>query len=130
MTGCQLPTSKSWKNLLAEKILLADQRQSQYDADWTIPTHQQPAQPVYEVWLFELAVIGTILWKATLSERYQHQQPAHVKFVCSSSYKYYLICYEKQKDTGKLGKLYSRKKASMRKWKSENETENANTSYL
>ena len=92
-------------------------------------TNNQPI-PVYEVGLFELAVIGTILWKTTLSERYQHQQPVHVKFVCFSSYKYYLICYEKQKDTGKLGKLYSRKKASMRKWKSENETENANTSYL
>ena len=44
----------------------------------------------------------------------------------------YLICYEKQQDTGtdKLGKLCSGEKASRRKRKSENETENPTTSYL
>ena len=52
--------------------------------------------------------------------------------VRDSSYKHCLICYEKQQDTssGKLGKLCSGKKASRQKWKSENETENPNTSYL
>ena len=54
--------------------------------EWTISTPKQPTDSgvyIYEVWLFELAVIGTVLWKTTLSERYQHQQPAHVKFDCS-----------------------------------------------
>ena len=52
--------------------------------------------------------------------------------VRASNYRQYLICYQKQQDTGtgKLGKLCSGKKASRRKWKSENETENPNTSYL
>ena len=50
----------------------------------------------------------------------------------SSIVQNYLICYEKQQDTGtgKLGKLCSGEKASRRKRKSENETENPNTSYL
>ena len=47
----------------------------------------------------------------------------------SVSYKH-VICYEKQEDTSKLEKLYSGIKASRRKWKSENETENPSTSYL
>ena len=51
--------------------------------------HQQPAHTgsyMYEVQLFQLAVIGTILWKKKkkMSERYQHQQPAHVKVDCST----------------------------------------------
>ena len=52
--------------------------------------------------------------------------------VQASSYSHYLICYEKQQDTGtdKLGKLCSGEKASRRKRKSENETENPTTSYL
>ena len=58
---------------------------------------------MYEVRLFELAVIGTVL--------------------C-------VIKNNKDTGTGKLGKLCSGKKASRRKWKSENETENPNTSYL
>ena len=74
------------KNLLAEKTLLADQRQCQYGWVNDINTHTPTTSPmpVYEARLFELAVIDTILWKITLSERYQHQQPAHVKFDCSS----------------------------------------------
>ena len=52
--------------------------------------------------------------------------------VRASSYRHYLICYEKEQETGTgtFGELYSGKKASRRKWKSENETENPNTSYL
>ena len=52
--------------------------------------------------------------------------------VRARSYRHYLICYQKQQDTGtgRLGKLCSWKKASRRKWKLENETENPNTSHL
>ena len=61
-----------------------------------------------------------------------NNQPMWSLIVRASSYRNYLICCEKQLDTGtgKLGKLCSGKKASRRKWKSENETENPNTSYL
>ena len=72
------------KNLLAEETLLADQRQCQYGWVNDINTPTTSSIPVYEVRLFELAVIGAILWKTTLRERYQHQQPAHVKLDCSS----------------------------------------------
>ena len=60
-----------------------------------------PTASLCEVRLFELAVIGTIL-----------------------------SVMKNNTGTGKLGKLFSGRKASRRKWKSENETENPNTSYL
>ena len=91
VTRCHLPESKSWKKPGLQT------KGNVNMAEWTISTPQQPDpcithhiytlqsyRYIYEVRLFELAVIGTILWKTTLSERYQHQQPAHVKFDCSS----------------------------------------------
>ena len=92
------------KNLFAEKTLLADQRQCM--ADWMISTPSTNNQP------------HTGVWSST---------------VRTCSYRYCLICViknNKDTGTGKLGKLCSGKKASRRKWKSENETENPNTSYL
>ena len=61
-----------------------------------------------------------------------NNQPMRSSIVQGSSYSHYLIFYEKQQDTdtGKLGKICSEEKASRRKRKSENETENPNTSYL
>ena len=91
------------KNLLAEETLLADQRQCQYG--WVNDINTPTTSP-----------IPVAIWSLT---------------VRASSYRHYLICYEKQDTgTGKLGRLCSGKKASRRKCKSENETEIPNTSYL
>ena len=91
------------KNLLAEKTFLADQRQCQ--DGWVNDINTPTTIP-----------IPVAIWSLT---------------VRASSYRHYLICYEKQgTGTGKLGRLCSGKKASRRKYKSENETENPNTIYL
>ena len=91
------------KNLLAEKTFLADQRQCQYG--WVNDINTSTTSP-----------IPVAIWSLT---------------VRASSYRHCLICYEKQDTgTGKLGRLCSGKKASRRKYKSEIETENPNTSYL
>ena len=96
------------------------------------PPITSPIQ-VYEVRLFELAVIGTILWKTRVNDISTNNQLMWSSTVRASSCRHYLICViknNKDTGTGKLGKLCSGKKASRRKWKSENETENPNTSYL
>ena len=122
VTKCYFPESKSWKKPLAEKPCWQTKGNVNM-TKWMISPPQQPAPYRYmllylmknntewtiliptaspcEVRLFELAVIGTILSVA-----------------------------KNNTGTGKLGKLFSGRKASGRKWKSENETENPNTSYL
>ena len=63
----------------------------------------------------------------------QPMRSSTVRASSSSCTRHYLICVmknNKNTGTGKLGKLYSRKKGSRRKRKSQNETENSNTSYL
>ena len=93
-------------------------------AEWTIWTPQQTTP--YRYMKFDCSRLQLCV----LSYEKQHwvndintnNQPMWSLIVRASSYRNYLICCEKQLDTGtgKLGKLCSGKKASRRKWKSEN----------
>ena len=96
VTRCQLSESKSWKKPVGRKnfagrpkailIRLSERYQQKHPSNHPIP--------VYEVRLFELAVMGTYVSVIRhLSVSYRH-----------------VICYEKQEDTSKLEKLCSGKR--------------------
>ena len=122
------------KNLFAEKTLLADQRQCM--AEWMISIPSTNNQPNTGIWSSTIRACSYryyLMKNNRVNDISTNNQPMWSLTVRASSCRHYLICViknNKDTGTGKLGKLCSGKRASRPKWKSENETENPNTSHI